>query len=157
MDDYPYLAFKFEVQINVTGPDADLTNPLVGAAFAECDGLEMTMEPKVIREGGNNAQQLHLVGPVTYGNLTLKRGMTGNLDLWKWFQAVASSAGRGAEAAATIQMLDADSAPGDPSPLITFRLTGCLPIKIKAPPLNAKDGQVAIEELQVAYSTLTIE
>ena len=32
------------------------------AAFAECDGLEMTMEVKTIREGGNNAQ-LHPRSP----------------------------------------------------------------------------------------------
>jgi len=38
-----------------------------------------------------------------------------------------------------------------------FKLTDCLPIKIKAPALNAKDGAVAIEEMQIAYSSFTIE
>ena len=32
-----------------------------------------------------------------------------------------------------------------------FQLYRCVPVKLKAPPLNAKDGQVAIEELQIAY------
>jgi phage tail-like protein len=155
-DDYPFLAFKFDVHLTVIGPQAGLPSPLVGGAFAECDGLEMTLEPKVVREGGNNTQQLHLVGPVTYGNLTLKRGMTASLDLWNWFQAVAAGAGRGAEATATISLLDPSSTASAPKPVITFRLTGCLPIKIKAPALNAKDGQIAIEELQVAYSSFTI-
>ena len=36
-----------------------------------------------------------------------------------------------------------------------FELTGCLPQKLKAPTLNAKDGLVAIEELQVAYESAT--
>ena len=35
-----------------------------------------------------------------------------------------------------------------------FQLSKCVPIKIKAPALNAKDGQIAIEELQLAYETL---
>ena len=34
------------------------------AAFSECDGLEMTMEVKTIKEGGNNAQLHRLAGPL---------------------------------------------------------------------------------------------
>jgi hypothetical protein len=37
-----------------------------------------------------------------------------------------------------------------------FLLHRCLPIKLKAPPLNAKDGLVAIEELQLAYDSLSV-
>jgi len=32
-----------------------------------------------------------------------------------------------------------------------YQLHRCLPIKFKAPALNAKDGQIAIEEFQLAY------
>ena len=35
--------------------------------------------------------------------------------------------------------------------------TGCRPLKLKAPPLNAKDGMVAVEELQVAYQSLKLQ
>jgi len=38
-----------------------------------------------------------------------------------------------------------------------FILTRCVPLKLKAPSLNAKDGMVAIEELQLAYESLTIK
>ena len=38
-----------------------------------------------------------------------------------------------------------------------FILQRCLPVKLKAPPLNAKDGAVAIEELQLAYESLTLK
>jgi hypothetical protein len=30
-----------------------------------------------------------------------------------------------------------------------------VPVKVKAPALNAKDGTVAIEELQLAYESMT--
>ena len=36
-----------------------------------------------------------------------------------------------------------------------FFLERCLPLKLKAPPLNAKEGVVAIEELQLAYEWLS--
>ncbi len=35
-------------------------------------------------------------------------------------------------------------------------MQGCRPLKLKAPPLNAKDGMVAVEELQVAYQSLKL-
>ena len=45
-------------------------------AFAECDGLELTIESRALREGGNNGVVHRLAGPAGYGQLTLKRGMT---------------------------------------------------------------------------------
>ena len=36
----------------------------------------------------------------------------------------------------------------------SFQLSRCVPVKLKAPALSARDGQVAVEELQVAYETL---
>src|SRR5436190_23479083 len=83
----PYTAFSFEVILRLRSAPPGVTNPVCKAAFADCDGLEMSMEPKTIREGGNNQVHHHLMGPTSYGQLTLKRGMTGNFDLWRWFDA----------------------------------------------------------------------
>jgi phage tail-like protein len=151
--DAPFIAFRFDVTLLVdnAGP-LGLTNPLCGASFAECDGLEMTMEPKVVREGGNNTNQIHLVGPLSYSNLTLKRGMTGNLDLWKWFTGASSGQNRGSRAAGVVLMHDAGG-----NPTLRFTLSKCLPVKIKAAALNAKDGVIALEEMQISYDSFTIE
>ena len=80
--------------------------------------------------------------------MTLKRGMTEDLALWNWFQS--SIADPGLRAGAEIVVL----APDGVSERARFQLSKCVPIKIKAPALNAKDGQIAIEELQLAYETL---
>ena len=81
MATHPFTAFSFAVEI----VRADAGAPLAGAAFAECDGLEIGMEVKTIREGGNNDRQIRLAGPATVGQLTLKRGMTGDsFELWQW-------------------------------------------------------------------------
>src|SRR4030095_2401668 len=152
-NEYPFTTFNFLVWLWIENADGlGLSTPLCDSEFAECDGLEMTMEPKTVREGGNNTQQIRLVGPVSYGNLTLKRGMTPNLDLWNWFLAASGSAARGALAQGVIIMLDAGKRPS-----LIFNFTDCLPIKIKAPALNAKDGLVAIEEMQIAYSSFTVD
>ena len=65
---------------------------LCSGAFAECTGLEATMEPKVIKEGGRNYGAAQRVGPVSFATVVLKRGMTTTRDLWKWFQLVAGGA-----------------------------------------------------------------
>jgi phage tail-like protein len=149
---YPFIAFNFKVQLFVTDYSAlNLANPLCHAEFAECDGLEMTMEPKTLREGGNNTQQIHLVGPVSYGNLSLKRGMTPNLDLWTWFRLATGNQRRGMTARGVITMCAADL-----QPVLQFDLDDCLPVKIKAAALNAKDSTVAIEEMEISYRSFTV-
>lgn len=145
----PFTAFNFVVLIDVQGVTNGNTQ-LCSASFSECDGLEMTLEPKTIRAGGQNWGPVHLAGPISYGQLTLKRGITDNMDLWKWFEKVASDGNTGYRTSATVVMRGSDQ--GDQA---SFQLTGCLPLKLKAPPLNAKDGLVAIEEMQIAYESLS--
>lgn len=141
---YPFTAFNFSVEIEVP----EVFSQACSAAFAECDGLEMTMEVKTIREGGANGRQIRLAGPLAFGQLTLKRGLTDSFDLWDWMAAsLENPALRGS---AEIVLL----APGG-GERVRFVLTRCLPVKLKAPPLNAKDGMVAVEELGIAYETLT--
>jgi hypothetical protein len=36
-------------------------------------------------------------------------------------------------------------------------LQNCLITKLKAPALNAKDGMVAVEEMQISYESLTLK
>ena len=143
----PFTAFNFAVEI----VRSDAGAPLVGAAFAECDGLEMSMEVKTIREGGSNHRQVRLAGPATLGQLTLKRGMTSDsFELWQWMSD--SIADPGLRADAEVVLLAADG--GERA---RFVLSRCLPVKIKAPSLNGKDGTVAIEELHIAYESLSVK
>jgi len=139
---YPFTAFNFSVEITV---DA---SPLCNAAFSECDGLELNQDVKTIREGGNNAVQVRLAGPTTYGTLTLKRGMTSSFDLWTWFQRTQTDPALIADAEVVLYAQNGSAEQA------RFVMQGCRPLKLKAPALNAKDGMVAVEELQVAYQSL---
>lgn len=146
----PFTAFRFEVVLDLASPIGGITNPLCDAAFAECDGLEMTMEPKTIESGGVNDRQIHLIGPVKFSQLTLKRGMTTTLDLWTWLALTAQ--GTVAPASGTVTMWDTDS-----TPVIEFALQGCLPVRMRAPSLNAREGLVAVEELALVYQTMSVK
>jgi phage tail-like protein len=144
---YPFTAFNFAVEINVPG----LSSKVCHAAFSECDGLEMTMDVKTIREGGNNGRQIRLSGPLNFASLTLKRGMTRTFDLWDWMTRMQSEPGLRADAEVVVFAADGRTERA------RFLLSRCVPTKLKAPPLNAKEGGVAIEELQLAYESLALK
>ena len=149
----PHTTFNFRISLRIDNAEQfGLTNPLCEAAFSECDGLEMSMEAKTVREGGNNQRQIHLAGPVSYGTLTLKRGMTEDINLWRWLEVASGRSGRGRTASGDVVMLD-----GARRPTLSFELEGCLPIRFRAPSLSAADGLVAIEELQLLYSSMKLK
>lgn len=140
-----FTSFNFSVEITFGALAA-----ACGGSFSECDGLELNQEVKTIREGGNNGVQVRLAGPTTYGTLTLKRGMSSSFDLWDWFEHAQADPALRAHAEVVLYASDRSAERA------RFALQGCRPLKLKAPPLNAKDGLIAIEELQVAYESLKL-
>jgi phage tail-like protein len=145
---YPFVAFNFSVEIKVEGVSNE---PICKAAFSECDGLEMTMDVKSIREGGNNNREIHLAGPLSYSELSLRRGMTSNFDLWNWFNAVVQDPMLRADASIVVLAADGKTEHA------RFELLRCLPLKLKAPSLGAVEGAIAIEEFQLGYEHMKIK
>jgi phage tail-like protein len=143
----PFTGFNFAVEIAVPG----VAQRICHAAFSDCDGLEMTMELKTLREGGNNGRQIRLGGPLAFGLVTLKRGMTRSFDLWQWMARAVAEPGLRADAEIVLLAADGQTVQA------RFVLSRCLPAKLKAPTLNARDGGVAIEELQLAYEALELK
>src|SRR5215212_6462437 len=119
---YPFTAFNFAVEIDIPR----ISNRICSAAFSECDGLEMTMEVKTIREGGNNGRQIRLTGPLNFGTLTLKRGLTSSFDLWTWVEQVLINPALRADA--EVVLLGSDKK----TERARFVLSRCVPVKLKA-------------------------
>jgi phage tail-like protein len=148
----PYHVFRFRVDFKsspLKASDGDAV-PLCSGAFSDCTGLEATMEPKVIKEGGRNYGVIQRSGPVTFATVILKRGMTKTRDLYRWFKLV----GNGAYAyrlAATITMFDSSG-----SGLLSWQLEKVLPVKFKAADLSAKNTEIGIEELHLAHEGLSL-
>ncbi len=148
---YPLHNLRFQVDfkermLGSGGHGADV--PLCTGAFAECTGLEATMEPKVIKEGGRNWGAVQRAGPVTFGTVILKRGMTTTRHLWQWFDFVAN--GRYAQRmGVTVTMFDNRG-----NGVLGWSLRDAMPIKFKAADLNAKGSEVAVEELHIAHEGL---
>jgi phage tail-like protein len=145
----PFTNFRFEVILNLNKPMNGLSNPVCDAAFAECNGLEISMSPESFNEGGSNQVQKHLKNKVTYGQLSLNRGMTASKHLWVWMEA-AGTPGVDARASGTIKIMNPDG-----SSATVFKLFDVLPVSLRGPSLTAKSGDVAIEEMSLTYGRLT--
>jgi phage tail-like protein len=114
------------------------------------------MEPKVIKEGGHNYGAHQRPGPVTFGTVVLKRGMTASRDLWKWFRWVNGDARYAFRMNVTITLMRPIDRGEGVEPAITFGLKHALPVKFKAADLNARGTEVGIEELHLAHEGLSI-
>ena len=147
----PFMNFRFEVLLTIDKPFNGMSSPVCSGAFSGCSGLDMTMDAHSFNEGGANQQQTHLKGKVTYSQLTLRRGMTPNQHLRIWFDA-AGTPGINARANGTIIMLNPDG--GNAA---TFKLLNCLPVSYNGPAFSASNGEIAVEQLQLAYARLIVQ
>lgn len=154
MSDYyladPLHVFRFKVEFadSYSGDDV----PLCSGLFSEVSGLEATMEPKTIKEGGHNYGASQRAGQVSFGTVILKRGITEARNLWQWFELVNNQGKYASRMDVTITLLD-----GAGTPLLAWMLDFALPVKFKAPDLNATASEVGIEELHLVHEGLSVE
>ncbi len=148
----PLIGFAFHISFHErllgAGAEQGEAVPLCRGAFSECSGLEASMEPKIIKEGGRNWGVVQRAGPVSFATVILKRGLTLKGDLWAWFSLV----GGGAYAQRLqVTISQRDSAGRE---VFAWHLRNALPVKFKAPDLSASAKDVAIEELHLAHEGL---
>jgi phage tail-like protein len=130
--------------------------------FQECSGLELEMDVQELLEGGRNDGVIRRVGRGKYHNITLKRGMFfGDRlrdDLWRWLQSILTGERPVRRYDGIIQVLDNTGArEGGPEVVLaTWTFDRGLPAKVGGPQLNAKTGDIAIEELTIAHEGLRL-
>jgi phage tail-like protein len=158
----PLAAFAFHVQFaprtGTSETPMDGIDPAVSGGFSEITGLEATMEPKVVREGGRNYGAWQLPGQVTFGTVVLKRGLMRSRHLWRWWSFFAGADGannggwgRTGRAHVLIAVLS------EGVPVVGWRLHNAMPVKFRAGDLNARATDVAVEELHLVHHGLYME
>lgn len=135
--------------------------------FQECSGLELEADIREYLEGGRNDAVVRRVGRVKLQPLVLKRGMflrpataapgaTADRvipDLWLWFQNMV----RGTLPVPRFDGVIEVRGPQGTRPRATWRFVRGLPLKVVGPAMNARTGEIAIEELHVAHEGLWLE
>lgn len=160
----PLFTFRFQVKFErVTmdgrgGGQTPVAQPLCEGAFSEITGLEASLEPKAIKEGGVNYGAHQRAGQVTFGTVVLKRGITRNRDLWKWWALFAGAADEGlgqqSRNGAYAQRLQVTITLMDPDPALVWRLDRAMPVKFKVADFNGRASDVGIEELHLVHEGL---
>jgi phage tail-like protein len=144
-----FSGFRFQVWFT-NGPGQE---SMINASFSEVGGLEANVEVKAYPEGGRSEGVRQLPGRVTYPNLVLKRGLSRDIESFRWFASVAAGVRPAPRKGVIIELLDTDFS----SVVARWKVLRALPVKMKASDLSAKGGEVAIEELHLAHEGLTFD
>lgn len=143
----PYVQFNFLVDLgtgNTDGPEA---------GFQEVSGIGMEVTVSEYRTG--NAREnsvMKITGMNKSTDVTLKRGVIGSLNLYQWLHDIRNG-NQNALRNVTIQLQNEDHS----AVVVTWKLIRARIIKHTSGPLNAKGGDVAMEELVLAYERLEME
>ncbi len=136
------------------------SDPLVGFTFGlEIDQLQMgfftevsglgssneVIEHKVVDNQGHEITQ-KIPGRLTWEDISLKRGITGTLDMWKWRDDVEQGKMSTARRNGSIIMYDRDYAE-----VARWNFENGWPSKITGPSLNAGSNDIGIEEVTIAH------
>lgn len=125
---------------------------LCDGAFSEVTGLEATVEPFAVNEGGRNWGQIQRVGRTTFATVILRRGLTPTRHLVQWFQTIHRDGKYKHRLDVVIHVQD-----NERNIKMSFRLKRALPVKLKLADLNAAGQELAIEELHLVHEGLTEE
>lgn len=151
-------------QCGTPAPNPVAGDPLIGFHFAltagtiplgyftDVDGIGSendVVEHKVINEKGLEIVQ-KIPGRLKFLDVTLKRGITGNLDAWAWRAMVENGDVKGARKNVTITMFDQTL-----SPVAEWTLDNAWPSRIVAPGVTSASGSFAVEELTLVNEGYT--
>jgi phage tail-like protein len=142
----PYPALNSQVVIDGIFDDGRA----VRGSFAEVSGLGVEVEPIEYRNGSEDITVRKLPGLKKFTNITLKRGVMGDLGFWSWIKSVLD--GKVQRANGTITLLDEGR-----QPVVVFKFRRAWPCKWTGPALNAQGNDVAIESLELCHEGLEIE
>jgi phage tail-like protein len=142
----PYGAYNFLVVINGVSDDGTA----VKGSFTEVSGLETEVTPIEYRNGSEDIRVRQLPGLKKFTNITLKRGITGDIEFWEWI--LAGMSGQVQRTDGSIVLLDENRQEAQ-----RWNFTRGWPCKYTGPGLNAANNEVAMETLEICHEGLEID
>jgi phage tail-like protein len=144
--DRPYAQFNFLVDLgtgNTDGPHA---------GFQECSEIGMSVDVVEYRNGNEKENGVRkLTGLARYPDVTLKRGIIGSLDLYQWLDDIRNG-NQAALRTVVVQLMNEDHS----AVVQEWKLIRARAVRHVSGPLNAKDSNVAMEEITLAYERLDL-
>ena len=134
----PYRSYNFKLLIG------DMTE----GHFMECSGMGVKIESISYREAGNNQVVRKIPGPVEYGDIELKYGLTDSRVLWDWFMTGVN--GNIERKNVSIQLLNSSGS----LPVMQWDLINAWASEWTGAELDAMGKEIAIESVTLVYETL---
>jgi len=134
----PLVSFNFEIKIEGK----------LSGYFSECSGLgsetEVT-EHKIVGQGDREAVR-KIPGRLKWGDITLKRGITANMDMWAWRQSVVDGLVGTARSNGSVTMYDQAG-----TAVAQWDFTAGWPSKISGPSVQADSSAIGVEEVVIVH------
>jgi phage tail-like protein len=125
----------------------EVTGKLVGA-FREVTNLGS--ENQIVEDKSRGPDGKYIIkkipGTLKWNDITLKQGMTDNMDMWKWRKLIEEGKVDEARANGSITMYDTTGAP-----IARWELTNCWPSKLSGPAGKADGNEIAVQELVLTH------
>ncbi|MFE2478843.1 phage tail protein [Streptomyces sp. NPDC059389] len=128
--------------------------------FQECAGLALEADVREYLQGGANDEVVRRVGRIRLQPLVLKRGMlvaadggSADTSLWDWLHGMVAGGAPVPRYDGDVEVLD----PAGRRVVAHWTFVRGLPLKITGPTLNARTGEIAVEELHIAHEGLRLE
>ncbi len=118
----------------------------VQGSFRECTVVTAEHEPaeyKFADEKGNPGYYA-VPGRMKFGRITLKRGLTNDMSMWKWRKQVEDGNVVSARTNGSILMCEQDG-----SPIAEYNFENAWPLKVSGPAPNANSNDIAMEEVEI--------
>ena len=126
------------------------------AGFAECSGLQVETKVFEYKEGGNNSTTLKFPESTSYGNITLKRGVSSSNDLFLWQQDIATGQFSKTPRANNPNVaITLNNEKGDV--VQRWNLVRPFPVKWVGPDFKALGNEIAIETLEIAHEGIELK
>jgi len=137
----PYAGYNFSVELD----------GITRAGFRECSGLGNSQNAATYREGTDRyLSPRKIPGLVSYGDITLGRGVTSDSKLWEW--RLKAARGQVERHNISISVLDDEG-----NAKIIWNLFEAWPTSWTGPSLNASSDEFAIEQITIAYERLEVD
>ena len=142
----PYTGYNFEVVVKGISEDGTA----VKGSFSEASGLDVAIDPIEYRFGSDDITVRKIPGLKKFTNITLKRGVTGDLAFWNWI--VEGMNGLVHRTEGSVILLDENK-----REVMRWNFKRGWPCKWSGPGVNAKNNEIAMETLEICHEGLAID
>jgi phage tail-like protein len=134
----PLIVFQFALEMG----------GMITGYFSECGGIGSESEivaHKIVDDNGHEYEQ-KIPGRLKWGDVSLKRGITDNLQVWEWRKLVEEGKMKDARKNGSILMFDRDY-----KLAARWDFVNGWPSKVSGPNLKADGNEYGVEEVSIVH------